>query len=251
MNEVGTFPFVAEPFKCDFSQHLTFAHLGNYMLNAADFHADERKFGYLDLINDNKAWVLSRFVMDMAEMPMSYDSLRISTWVESAMKFFTRRNWAVEGADGKVYGYGSSVWAMIDINTRQPVNIFSVNDGCMSQYVAADKHVPIDSPSRVSMDEKSARMVGEIDTRYSDIDINGHVNSVRYIEHAIDLLSLEWHRTHNVRRIEVAYVAESYYGDKLRFYLDEQDGKTLCYMICRLSPEGEEREVCRVKIICH
>lgn len=248
MGKKGTFKFIVEPFKCDFSGHIMLSNLGNYMLNAADFHAAERGFGYNDLMEQNKAWVLSRFVIELNEYPVMYDKLCISTWVESAMKFFTRRNWSIEDEKGKVFGYGSSVWAMIDIDSRQPTNILSVNDGCMANYVASEDTVPIDSPSRVGMDEKGAHLVGEVIVTYSDIDINGHTNSVRYIEHVLNLFPLEWHKAHTIRRIEVAYVAESYHGDKLRFYSDHQTDETVCIRICRVMPNDEEREVCRVKV---
>ena len=62
-------------------------------------------------------------------------------------------------------------------------------------------------------------------TKYSDIDINGHVNSIKYIEHILDLFPIETFKQKKVRRFEMAYVAESYYGDLLSFYLDTADEK--------------------------
>ena len=60
---------------------------------------------------------------------------------------------------------------------------------------------------------------------YSDIDLNGHVNSIKYIEHILDLFPMEMFREKRIRRFEMAYVAESYYGDTLSFYR-EQTGET-------------------------
>lgn len=56
-----------------------------------------------------------------------------------------------------------------------------------------------------------------LNARYSDIDINGHVNSIRYIEHILDLFPIELYKESRIRRFEMAYVAESYYGDELTF----------------------------------
>ena len=33
--------------------------------------------------------------------------------------------------------------------------------------------------------------IAEYQTKYSDIDVNGHVNSIKYIEHILDLFPLE------------------------------------------------------------
>ena len=45
MDKVGKYQFMAEPFHCDFSGRLFMGHLGNHMLNAADFHSTDRGFG--------------------------------------------------------------------------------------------------------------------------------------------------------------------------------------------------------------
>ena len=59
-------------------------------------------------------------------------------------------------------------------------------------------------------------------TKYSDIDINGHVNSIKYIEHILDLFPMDVFKEKSIKRFEMAYVAESYYGDTLSFYLEEK-----------------------------
>ena len=60
-----------------------------------------------------------------------------------------------------------------------------------------------------------------VDTYYHDVDVNGHINSVKYIEHILDLFDLDYYKTHFLQRFEIAYVAESHQGDQLHFYLEE------------------------------
>ena len=45
LDKVGTYEFLAEPFHCDFNQRLFMGHLGNNMLNAADFNSNDGGFG--------------------------------------------------------------------------------------------------------------------------------------------------------------------------------------------------------------
>ncbi len=222
--KVGRYEFLAEPFHCDFNDHLFMGHLGNAMLNAADFHSNERGYGMHYLNTIKKTWVLSRLSIEMDEMPRAYDRIAIETWVEAVMKSFTSRNFAVSSTDGsKVYGYGRSIWAMIDTDSRQPVNLLDVRGGLIQDYVETEKPCPIAKPGRVKM-EKDAQPVRSIDTFYSDADVNGHVNSVKYIEHILDLFTVDWFRSHLLKRFEIAYVAESYPGDRLNFY-KEQSGE--------------------------
>ena len=85
MDKVGIYPFMAEPFHCDFQGKLMMGHLGNHMLNAADFHSSDRGFGMKYLNTIKKTWVLSRLAIEMEEMPQQYDRFSVETWVESAM----------------------------------------------------------------------------------------------------------------------------------------------------------------------
>jgi acyl-ACP thioesterase len=244
LDKVGKYEFLAEPFHCDYSYRLFMGHLGNHMLNAADFHSNDRGFGMNYLNTINKTWVLSRLAIEMEEMPLAYTRFYVETWVENALRFFTNRNFKVSDAkNGKVYGYGRSVWAMIDTETRQPADLFAVNDGDIKNYIVSDKDCPIAKSSRVRMDE-NAELVRIIDTNYSDIDVNGHVNSVKYIEHVLDLWDLAWYNTHRLQRLEIAYVAESHQGDKLSFYREQDTDGDYCVRIAK----EDGTEVCRCKV---
>ena len=220
MDKIGKYEFMAEPFHCDFTGQLFMGHLGNHLLNAADFHSSDRGFGMKYLMGIQRSWVLSRLAIEMTDMPSQYTRFDVETWVESAMRYFTQRNFSVTGKDGHVYGYGRSVWAMIDTATRQPTDIFSIDNGAITQWIEKEKPCPIDKGGRVKMTNQ-AQLLHTIDTGYSDVDINGHINSVKYIEHVLDLWPLDWYRTHRVRRIEIAYVAEAHGGDQLSFYSEE------------------------------
>ena len=230
LGKIGCYPFWAEPFHCDFSHRLFMGHLGNHLLNAADFHSSDRGFGMTYLNPIHKTWVLSRLVIEMEEMPKQYAPFKVETWVESAMRYFTSRNFRIvadeqaeEGQDPKVYGYGRSIWAMIDTDSRQPADILKIKDGEIMQWVDKDKPCPIQPCSRVKMGQE-APVIRTIDTYYNDVDVNGHINSVKYIEHVLDLFPLSWYERYDIRRFEIAYVAEGHFGDSLRFSIERADG---------------------------
>ena len=106
-----------------------------------------------------------------------------------------------------------------------------------------------------------AQFVRTIDTYYNDVDINGHINSVKYIEHVLDLWDLDWYRDHQIRRFEIAYVAEAHAGDRLSFYIEsveEPQQSSDSSLTPHLSPltsfnirilKNESVEVCRSKVV--
>jgi acyl-ACP thioesterase len=168
------------------------------------------------------------------------------------MRYFTSRNFAVVGREPaaagrqpaeKVYGYGRSIWAMIDTESRQPTDIYDIDNGAIDQWIVKDKGCPIDKGGRVKMSD-AAQLVRTIDTYYNDVDINGHINSVKYIEHVLDLWPPEWYRSHLVRRFEIAYVAEAHGGDQLSFYQEQAAEGGYCVRIVRT----DGTECCRCKV---
>ena len=255
LSKIGSYDFLVEPFHCDFSNHIFLGHLGNHLLNAADFHSNERGYGldYLNMVH--KTWVLSRFVMELDEMPLAYDRITVDTWVENVMKFFTSRNYAIRDKSGKHYGYGRSIWAMIDTDTRQPVDILAERDGLITKYIETDEPCPIEPFKRVKL-SNAAECRRIVETRYSDVDVNGHVNSVKYIEHILDLWGLDFYRTNRLQRFDIAYVAESHCGDRLHLFVEEVAVGEFCVQVMKQTPEGdagqkadgELKEVCRCKI---
>ncbi|EJW97721.1 Acyl-ACP thioesterase [gut metagenome] len=216
--KVGSYPFVAEPFHCDFSGKLTMGVLGNHLLNCAGFHAADRGFGIATLNENHYTWVLSRLAVEMETMPAEYEAFSVETWVENVYRLFTDRNFAILDREGKPLGYARSVWAMISMETRKPADLLSLHGGSITDYIT-QKECPIAKPGRIKVTEQTP--LAEHVTKYSDIDINGHVNSIKYIEHILDLFPLSFYREHSIRRFEMAYVAESYYGDTLSFYREQ------------------------------
>ena len=221
MDKIETYSFAVEPFHVDFTGHLFMGVLGNHLLNAAGRHSHNRGWGIDQLNEHHYTWVLSRLSIELAEMPAQYERVEVETWVESVMKLFTERNFLIRNADdGRIYGYARSIWAMIDVETRHPADLLALNDGDILRYVidADEKPCPIAKHGRVRV--TSPEPTRTIATYYSDVDINGHINSIKYIEHILDLFPRSRFENHRIRRFEIAYKSESYLDDVLSLYHD-------------------------------
>lgn len=128
------------------------------------------------------------------------------------------------------------------MNTRKPADLLALHGGSIVDYVC-DEPCPIEKPSRIKVSSKEPAAI--LEAKYSDIDINGHVNSIRYIEHILDLFPIEMYKEKRIRRFEMAYVAESYYSDELSFYLDDIGDGTYAVEV----KKNAAGVVCRSKVI--
>ena len=226
MQKVDRNPIIVDPFNTDFAKRWSWTTLGKALLNAAENHAKARGFGMMNLNDVNYTWVLSRLAIEMEEMPTVYEKIEVCTWIENLYRLFTNRNFSIVGEDGRAYGYARSVWAMINYDTRQPANLEGLEGEHFEPYLAPEIPCPIEKQGRVKPLDDDC-LVKVIDTEYSDIDMNGHVNSIKYMEHIMDLFPMEaYENGRNLKRMEIAYMAESYYGDKLLLYKREIDENT-------------------------
>lgn len=188
------------------------------MIVAATLHANEIGVGYEDLLKQNAGWVLVRMSIEAERMPRINETYRVVTWIESFNRHLSDRNFAVLDAEDTPIAYGRSVWACIDILRRRPVAIKPVD--CFG-----DRPCPIEpQPRLVTPGEGSKTIIKEF--TYSDLDFNRHVNSARYTERLMDCFTPEFHEALFLRRLDIAYLAETQAGVPCLFQIEDMgEGK--------------------------
>ena len=208
-----------EPFTEDHTGHLSWGLLGNQILRCAGMHAGARGFGFDDMIRSNHVWVLARLVIEMDRMPATGEDYAIETWVTRVYRQFTDRLFSIQApGQDKPFGHAFSTWALIDLDTRRPRDLSTLPEGDIGEYIC-EEQVPIAEPGRIVV--KAKEPIHTITAAYSDLDINGHVNSIRYLQMAMDLFSQTiCSEGRRVRRAEMAYGGEAYVGDQLQFFTD-------------------------------
>ena len=169
--------------------------------------------------------LLMFLIIRFTKMPKNGDKFFIDTWISNVYLYFTDRNYRITDSEGKAIGYAKAVWAMIDQADRKPKDLHELHGTTIDQYIDEETECPIAKASRVKPLAEDT-YTKSIDTEYSDIDLNGHVNSIKYIEHILNLFNLEHYKQMSVKRFEIAYMAESYYGDVLRLYLRDNANGT-------------------------
>ena len=225
MENISQYNYTVEPFSEDYCGNLAWGNLGNMILRCASLHAGEHGFGYPQMIRIRHAWVLSRLVIEMESLPRSGEAFGIRTWVDCLYRQFTDRHFSIVRPDGTACGHATSIWALIDTETREPADLTQPADGGFTQALIPDRHSPIAPMGRIRL--KTPHEVAEHQAAFTDLDINGHVNSIRYLELLLDRYSAQDMTRHPVRRIEMAYCAEAYDGDMLHIFADPAEAQSL------------------------
>jgi acyl-ACP thioesterase len=240
MNKIGTYQFVTESYLLDFKGRITIPTIGNYMLHAASHHASSRGFGFSDMTEKHTAWVLSRLAIEMWEYPvLSPEPLTLNTWISEVSRLFTSRCFEWLNAQGKAIGYAHSTWAAIDMDTRRPMPL---EEEKLRVY-QDDKPCPITRPNKIPPVENATEGVPYV-IKYSDLDINGHFNSIKYMEHLLDMFDITLFETKELRRFEIAYMSEGMYGMSLTLHKADADDGRYHLAICH-----EGKAICRAAVV--
>lgn len=236
MTPIGRYEFGIDAYLTDFRGKATLPMIGGFMLQAATKHAEERGFGYSAMTSQQRVWVLSRIAIEVFEYPKNDTVMVLKTWVASVNRLFTERHFSFEDEQGREIGFAKSLWASIDLVTRKPTNVLEL-DG-LSDYIA-EKENPIEGMTKIPALKDDYEVATDFVVKYSDVDINKHLNSMKYIEHFVDVFDIDMFRENEIRRIEINYISEGRYGTKLDilkrtekdniFVLEMKDGDmTVC-----------------------
>lgn len=238
MEKEGVFHFVTESYLLDFRKRAGIPLIGNYLLHAASSHAAERGFGYTDMTEKHTAWVLSRMAIELFDYPEMSEPVELHTWVGEVGRLFTVRCFELRNGAGKTFGFVRSIWAAIDLETRRPMPLDVEG---LSLFVS-DRPCPIEKPGKIRPVENDAPGI-PYTVKYSDLDINGHLNSVKYMEHLLDMFDIRMFTEKEVRRFEITYLSEGYFGMDTTLHSLEVAPDQYAMAICH-----EGKAICRASV---
>ncbi len=170
-----------------------FYTLCNILLDSAAVHANKFRFGYHDMRKENVYWVLSRFHIIMHEYPSMDDRIL--------------------SADDKLLTTATTAWLILDGNTGRPKKMPENNS--LHSFHIDDLHAIEPVPDKLPKITEPDRH-RPVFARYSDLDINKHVNAVKYIEWVQDCYPQEIYEKQNVKEFQINYQSETRYGEEVQ-----------------------------------
>ena len=201
----------------DVQRKLRLYNLENYLLEVAGTVADSLNFGIARLHPMGLTWILTRMSIEMFELPTHCDRIRIETWIESSAHMLSSRNFRIYKGE-KLIGQVKSVWAVLDMEKREIVNIF---DHPMFDNSIDGEVIEMARVRMTTIPEPTGVVAHKV--VYSDIDYNGHCNSCRYLQAMTDAYLPDYYG--KKVRLDINYSKEAMLGETLQtYYLVTADG---------------------------
>ena len=168
---------------------VTLPMLCQFMQESAWKHAQHLGVGYSDLMRKNLLWVLFRQLIAIDSFPKWGDAIQVHTWPTGRDRLFCYRDFKLLKGQNHAFGAATTAWFAIDAVKRKPQR----TDSYFDVVIEGAEHVLARKPTKIGP-LRSGDWVRSTKIGYKDLDINEHVNNVRYVELILESLPFEFQK---------------------------------------------------------
>ena len=162
-------------------------------------------------------WVLLCVKYEVLKQPEMFQKVKAATWPIEPKGIRFRREYRLLGENGELLIKGTSLWTVLDINTRRPViatNIYPEADEYLTEEAFPSESI---KPETV----EPTRFSAEFTPKFSDFDFNMHVNNIRYADFVID--RAEFSEEDEIKTLRIDYKKEIMAKDRIKIGFVRED----------------------------
>lgn len=168
-------------------------------------------------------WVLSRASVVQNRVIYPQEKLTVKTKAEGVKGVTFIRTFTITDEKQEVVATAVTTWVMLNAETKSIIRPNSVK--AIAEYGKASRDIIL--PDKLSCDELQPHHIHIV--RYSDLDVNGHLNNVKTVDIISDGLDLHSRENLFVSQIQMNYTAECKCGDNIQLSVFETN-ENGCYV---------------------
>ncbi|MCK4559505.1 MAG: hypothetical protein KAV45_06945 [Calditrichia bacterium] len=211
----------------------------NYLQEVAGNHATELGVAVDHLFKKNMTWVLSRLHIQVFRFPFWREEIKIETWPSGRQRKFATRDFLIFDQKHNILVKATSSWMIIDLKTQKPI----VMPEFMDEIRLPDRQRAIDDSFPKMTLPKNPNLEQKFDVRLSDLDINQHVNNVKYIEWALESVPLDIWKAKILASLEISFRAETKHGERIIIQTEQNED----IFLHRVISEDDQRDLAVLK----
>lgn len=202
--------FVVHSYETNRFGNASLSSIFNLLIEVAWEHAQKLDWGFDALKSNNYFWVLSRIYIKIEKYPRWQEKLTIDTWATGTDSIYAFREYAIKNEEGEVIIRASSAWLILDLESKRIVKPGTLTTSF--QKLAQSETCRYPAKIKMPAQDKDLDFVPVV---FTDLDINQHFNSVKYVERALNNFGICFLNKHEVSEIEINYLKEGLPEDSL------------------------------------
>ncbi len=196
------------------------------MQEAASAQCEPCGLGVAALAERRLAWVLARVQLRLGRLPAIGEAVTLRTWPKPAQHLFFPRYFRF-GAGGETVGEASALYVQLDTATRRMAKPWLGGNDELTCDAEPALAAPGGIPALDVPEEGALRQA-----RYSDLDMNGHVNNARYLDWFCDCFDASHHAAWALREATLHYSREIRAGETVSLALQTQGQRSVLRGSC-------------------
>lgn len=213
MSKIWSETYKVHTYELDRQQKVSIRGICSFLIDTAGHHVQELGYSIPHLLEQNRSWFFSRFLIRLQEYPGWREKITVETWPSGSQKLLTLRDWRLFLGQ-RLIGQATSGWLMIDILKRCPLRPESYPE--WGAFIHPERTIPhvFGKLSELDRDrDPSGRQ--EFTVRFGDVDINGHANYLSYIEWILESIPPEVRVEEEIAEMEIHFLSEANFGDEI------------------------------------
>lgn len=178
-------------------------------------------------------WAVTRQKVQISRLPRSGETVTLETWPMPTTRVAYPRSTIAYDEKGNELFRAISLWVLMDIESRAMILPGKSGVTVNGMLRGSELAVPGSLPPK-NADATVSRQV-----RYTELDVNGHMNNARYLDWLDDLLPAAFHAGHPAREFTVCYLSEATEGDTVQLHWELSDGPVMRVDALRQSASEE------------
>lgn len=183
------------------------------MEDVAGLHSSTVGAGLMDIEKSGMAWVLLNWHVKVLKRPLYKETVECHTWARGADRLYALRDFELYNEAGELLAIGTSRWIVMNLEKRRPIRIDG--EAIQAYHPELEKHV-FEEDIRDITAVANTDYTMEYVVQRRDMDINGHVHNLSYLDGAYEVIPMESYRTKEYNEIQISYKKEIREGDQVQ-----------------------------------
>ncbi|MBQ8655245.1 MAG: hypothetical protein IJ507_09955 [Clostridia bacterium] len=198
--------------ECDLNAQWKPSAILETMQEMAGKHGELIGVGRNALMQEGVIWILTRVEVEMDRYPRHREIISTETFPMPNRRWFFPRYFIFRDEQGHEIGRAGTLWALLDLNSRRMARPDTVMRLMPDN---SDLTAPMGLPATVA-EVSGTLQIGTVSPVYTDLDMNGHVNNVKYMDWCCNALGVDTMKDKCLRRFALNYDMEVLPGQALR-----------------------------------